>query len=533
MKIKGLKKVVSGLVATIMATSCFITSVGAEGDKDIDKVKVEFSLNYLNSLPKEGEADLNKFLDIPPEYKKDSDSYSLSSNREEPVKHPDGTIDYVPINEEKVYSQIQEKVKEIKQNVDDGTFEKGITDENQKNEYNKMSKDMKIAGAIYEWVSKEIEYDKESTEKDNNGAKSFRKPQDVFFVYSQNKGICLGKSQLITLMMRLSGIPSATVNTDGTNHTYNAVYLKQEDTADRTGWILLDSSHAGGEYLRKCFPAFYDFKCSIKDNNENIFKLGQHHDIWFLTGVNTEQRYYFTINGVSYTPAYGYNLKTSYFEVFNSDWNNQNKINVKNYTIPSFISKLGMSLQIGTGIESINVKDNKEAASLDVSVAYDLKSINKDGSNKYVFIAGMILDKKRKAGMILDKETKEVISASSKWEAMIGQTKQGVWYDIYLDYSGTKVNRIVLGAYGDPEAKDVKVPEYLTQLNAPIEIQSNIKSLILEGDEILNLHRAYGLESIDIKNSTRYEIKNGGVFDKKLNTMLSAPISGKRVNVLA
>ena len=46
-----------------------------------------------------------------------------------------------------------------------------------------MSKDMKIAGAIYEWVSKEIEYDKESTEKDNNGEKSFRKPQDVFFVY--------------------------------------------------------------------------------------------------------------------------------------------------------------------------------------------------------------------------------------------------------------------------------------------------------------------------------------------------------------
>lgn len=157
-----------------------------------------------------------------------------------------------------------------------------------------MSKHMKIAGAIYEWISTKIKYDEESTEKDNNSEKSFRKPQDVFFVYSQKKGICLGKSQRITLMMRLAGIPSVIVDTCS-DHVYNAVYLKQENNADRTGWILLDSSHDGGEYLRKCFPAFYDFKCSIKDNNDSIFKLGTHNDIWLLMGVNSKQRYYFTI----------------------------------------------------------------------------------------------------------------------------------------------------------------------------------------------------------------------------------------------
>ena len=91
--------------------SSALTSVGAEGDKDINNVKLEFSLNYLDSLPKEGEADFNKFLDIPLEYKKDSDSYSLNSNREESVKYPDKTVDYVNIDEEKIYSEIQEKVK--------------------------------------------------------------------------------------------------------------------------------------------------------------------------------------------------------------------------------------------------------------------------------------------------------------------------------------------------------------------------------------------------------------------------------------
>lgn len=211
-------------------------------------------------------------------------------------------------------------------------------------------------------------------------------------------------------------------------------------------------------------------------------------------------------NGVSYVPTYGYNLATSYLEVFNSDWNNQNKINVKNYKIPSVIANLGMKLQIFDRIESI-----------------DLKSFSKNGTNKYIFLAGVLVDI----------ETKEVIKTTKKWGPFVGQTEQGVYYDIYLNSEKTKINNITLGGPGDQEAKDIKVPEYLTQLNVPIQIQSNIKSLILEGDEILDLYWAYGLESIDIKNSKRYEINNGGVFDKKLNTMLNAPISGKRVNVLA
>ena len=61
MRLKRVKRVISGLVAIVMAMSSFVTSVGAEGG-DIEKVRREFSLNYLNSLPKEGEEGFSEFL---------------------------------------------------------------------------------------------------------------------------------------------------------------------------------------------------------------------------------------------------------------------------------------------------------------------------------------------------------------------------------------------------------------------------------------------------------------------------------------
>lgn len=500
-----LKKAVSGLVATVVAMSCFVTSVGAEGG-DIAKIKREFSLNYLNSLPKEGEAGFSQFLDLVSE----SD---LDSDRLDEVPHLDGQTTEVLINEKKVYADIQNKVKSIVTSVKDGSFEEGIANENQKQEYNKMSEKMKIAGAIYEWVSKKIKYDYDSVKKDENGETPYRKLQDVFFVYNQQTGVCVGKAQLVTLMMRLAGIASVCVNTGrrtyDAGHTYNAVYLKQEDNADRTGWVLLDSSESA-EDLPKYFPAFYNSKLNFQTNNE---KALENNELWLLTGIDSEKRYYFTIDGVSYAPKYGDNVDDSYFEVFNSDGK---KVNIKE--IPPFISKLGMSLRISDGIESINVKDNKEAASLDVSVARDLKSINKDGSNKYVFLTGTIFGNTR-AVMILDKETKEVISSSSKWAGIpiVGGTEQGVRYGIYLNNGGTKVDHIELGdfrAYGAPEARDVKIPEYLVQLNAPIQIKSNIKSLIVDREEIwglLDISEARNLDITDVKNSKINEVRNGRV----------------------
>lgn len=523
MKLKKVKRVISGLVVTAMAMSCFVTSVAAEGG-DIEKVRREFSLNYLNSLPKEGEKGFSEFLVSDPLKRNvvntENIEDNLKTNRTDTVEHKDGTTEELKINEEEVYNGIKSKVEKIVCDVDNGNFEQEITDESQKNEYKKMSEKTKIAGAIYEWVTKNIEYDYESTQEDTNGEKSFRKPQDVFFVYSQKKGICLGKAQLVTLMMRLAGIASVCANTD--THAYNAVYLKQEDNVDRTGWVLLDSSKGDDVNLNQCFPAFYNAALSFKANNDDILKLDSHDDIWLFMGINSGQRYYFTIDGVSYAPVYGYDLEHSYLEVLNSDWEKKHNINVKNYTIPPFIASLGMSLQICAGIESIDLKEDKEANVLDISRACDLRSITKNGSDKYTFLAGIILDK----------ETKEVVKTPKKWGPIVGQTEQGVYYDIYLNNEKTKIERIKLGGIGDPEVKDVKVPEYLAQLNVSIEIQSNIKSLILEGDENLNLLWASGLESIDIKNSKRYEVRNGGVVDKILNTKLRPPINGKVVNVL-
>ena len=140
---KGLKKVVSGLVAAIMVMSSLVTSVGAEGDTT--NAEAAFSLKYLDSLPKEGEENFNEFLKLP-------DIKKLDEKREKNVKHKDGTIENVKINEEEVYGKIREKVNEIKKNVDEKKFEKEILDENIRKEYESLPEKMKIARAIYEWM---------------------------------------------------------------------------------------------------------------------------------------------------------------------------------------------------------------------------------------------------------------------------------------------------------------------------------------------------------------------------------------------
>ena len=198
MKIKGLKKVVSGLVATIMVMSSALTSVGAKWYPT--EAETLFGLSYLKTLPKKGQANFDKFLEIP-------DISKLDENRVSPVKHKDGTQKDVEIDEKKVYGQIQEKVNKIVYDVDNDNFEKAILDENRRKEYKNLPRYMKIAGAIYEWVANKIKYDYESTENDESGKKPFRKPQDALFVYQKELGVCTGKANLIDLMMRMAKIP--------------------------------------------------------------------------------------------------------------------------------------------------------------------------------------------------------------------------------------------------------------------------------------------------------------------------------------
>ena len=80
-----------------MVMSSALTSVGAEGYPTA--AETLFGLSYLKTLPKKGQANFDRFLKIP-------DINQLDENRVSPVKHKDVNID-----EEKIYSEIQEKVK--------------------------------------------------------------------------------------------------------------------------------------------------------------------------------------------------------------------------------------------------------------------------------------------------------------------------------------------------------------------------------------------------------------------------------------
>ena len=145
LKMKGLKKVVSGLVATVIAMSSLVTSVGAEGDTT--NAEAAFSLKYLDSLPKKEDANFDEFLKLP-------DTERLQEKRVSVVKHKNGTTENVKINEKEVYGKIQQEVNEIKKNVEEKKFEKEILDENIRKEYESLPEKMKIARAIYEWISK-------------------------------------------------------------------------------------------------------------------------------------------------------------------------------------------------------------------------------------------------------------------------------------------------------------------------------------------------------------------------------------------
>lgn len=243
MRLKKVKRVLSGLVATAMTMSCFAISVAAEGDTT--NAEVAYSLKYLDSLPKNGEPGFDRFLKLP-------NTEKLDSKRTCDVKHENGTIEKVVIDEKMVYGEIENKVKDIEGKVDKGEFENEITDDSQKNEYKKMSREMKIARAIYEWVADTIRYDHETYENIKRYYKdraaydvALNKPQDALFVYKQQLGVCSGKAELTVLMMKMAKIPSAYIGTtegkDGLGHAYNAIYL--EDGNDgRKGWTLLDST---------------------------------------------------------------------------------------------------------------------------------------------------------------------------------------------------------------------------------------------------------------------------------------------------
>lgn len=250
LKVRVLRQIISMLCAISMSTSVLINSVGAI---DTNDAEAAFSMQYMNSLPKPGEVDFDRFSGKYELDKLEKDKYTdtLQNERTYDVKYPKGNKGFKgkkeTIDEKKEYEEIKQLVEKLKQKVKDRTPAKDLDDETiqtkilggQISKHYKMPEEMRLAKAIYRWVAKEISYDDDSLKKARGI--SLRKPQDALYVFANRTGVCAGKANLINLMMRLAGIPSAVIVSR--THVFNAIYLK-DTVNNREGWTLIDSTWA-------------------------------------------------------------------------------------------------------------------------------------------------------------------------------------------------------------------------------------------------------------------------------------------------
>lgn len=387
MKLKKLKKAFSGFCATIMAMSCFMISVEAEGDTT--KAEIEFSLKYLDSLPKREKENFDKFLQLP-------DIDNMDENRVSKVKHTDGGEEKISVPGKTVYQQIWNEVDRIENKVDGKTTSKDDTPKGDDPINNdNMSRDMKIAGEIYKWVAENIEYDNESVEKDENGQESFRKPQDALFVYKQKMGVCEGKANLTALMMKMAKIPSAIIGSiddkDSEGHAYNAIYLKDDNNSNRTGWTLIDSSEGGNVNLYQYFLALYNVGIEFLEANRIMISKPTHKIESILMNEIIDgdgDQYYFEIGGVDYelcgTEGSAF-IEVTGNEEEQTDW----------VHIPSDIVNLGLKFKIGSDIKSLILKGDEI---VDLSEVEQLESVDIADSNKYIAENGVLYEKSMYGG---------------------------------------------------------------------------------------------------------------------------------------
>lgn len=357
---------------------------------DTTKAEIEFSLQYMNILPKKGGVNFDKCLEM---ISRDS----LKINRLNNLKNKNDQIEKVYINEKNIYDQINGKVKKLIENVDDSTPKSGMTEDEIEDgiedgkisQYYKLPRNWRIADEIYRWVANNIEYDYDSIEKDHKGDEPFRKPQDALFAYKELTGVCSGKANLINLMMRMAGIPSLLVisiaDSDGDSHAYNAVYL-EDNNPDRTGWTLLDSTDTDAMSIENAFPAFYN-NISVKQANNSVISYSGHR-ISEVIIDNADDEY---SNNLMYKiDEVDYESRGKEGDAFiHLDSHDDGKL-VENVSILYDIVKLGMKFEIGEGIKSLILKGDEI---IDLSEAKDLDSIDIGKSNKYIAENGAIYEK--------------------------------------------------------------------------------------------------------------------------------------------
>ena len=568
LKMKGLKKVVSGLVATVIAMSSLVTSVGAEGDTT--NAEAAFSLKYLDSLPKEGEENFNEFLKLP-------DIKKLDEKREKNVKHKDGTIENVKINEEEVYGKIREKVNEIKKNVDEKKFEKEILDENIRKEYESLPEKMKIARAIYEWVANKIEYDYESYENIKKYCTDILaydelaiKPQDAFFVYEKKMGVCAGKADLTALMMKMAEIPStyivSTIDNEGIDHAFNAIYL-EGNNGDRKGWVLLDPTWGASKSDRNLrepvelvdMGPYQNLSGCFDWNSGQASSLIGHIGVWQkkcdeskMERHNDYVQQFEKILKEAFDEYRGEIKEQNMYLQATQEGNLQEIIDKVNEKIKPKINKLNeqftdiirlidfnfylFAMGPNTGETRTYTICTKSKTSVSIDEVKKIKLEDKKMDRQQQFSANLSNFKEFFPSFYDNKlsfqdDNKKIIAHRSHKIKEIYNHGDSISmnnchkniYQHVLNINGAEYrmdgtegeSHVTLSGDDKKPATNIKIPSDIVGM--PLHIGGGIESIDLQGDETLNLSVANMLKKINAEKSNKYFVKDNILYSKETN----------------
>lgn len=369
------------------------------------------------------------------------------------------------------YIEFDEVEKECNQDIKNAI--QSIVDEQIKNVNSRDSQlpmDLRKVEAIYSWIIGNINYTDKLKSEDNETYSEYliRCLEDTF---AQRGGVCLGKSLLFKIMTKMAGIPCVSI--ESKTHAFNAVYVKKSEGEE--GWAIVDStwgrlgSDDKREKLliaedpkesrkRRFFPAFYSRETSLQDDNRLMLNYGG--NAYKIT----------TINDISF------NREGQVIRITSLGGTSKNLI-IKDSMVES-----GEKIRICEGIESIKLYGDVE---VDISCAYDLEEIDVENSTRYDFKGGVLRDK-----------IKNKVQLSMK--GFLSSIKENMIY-MHPINSG---NLLV-------------ITDEISNLNKKIFINPKIKNLKLCGnaDIFIGDDSDSSLNSIDISQSTRYDVKDGKLYD--------------------
>ncbi len=204
------EKIFSVFIALSVAASMILASgFGIFAlDEDMVEAEIQYGLWYLSQLPDpSSEFGENKPTEDEIKYITKSCYFDKKGNR-----HDDS------IDSKKVYDDIKIKVDELTES---------------------KKTCLEKAKAIYEWIFENVTYDAKGQFQGGN--------RDAIGVFHSKRAVCFGYANLASLMMRFAGVPCLTAASHNGRHSWNVVYLNDEEN-NRQGYTIFDSCWASCDF---------------------------------------------------------------------------------------------------------------------------------------------------------------------------------------------------------------------------------------------------------------------------------------------